>query len=127
MFLALGMASISERDKTAGCATLSTSTVATLDSTVTDSPTEPTFISAPTGTVTLAGISICCLTVAKLHRESNRVLPGPNVDNGIVSIQGSGGGSRSFDKRFAGRLDSHAHHNGAACIPGYSGDGALRC
>src|SRR5438034_390557 len=68
MFRALGMASISARDKTSGCATFSTSTVASKASTVTVSPTEPTFISASTGTDTFAGTVTCCLTVLNPSR-----------------------------------------------------------
>jgi len=63
MFRALGIASMSARDKTAGCATFSTSTVANLDSTVTVSSRALTFISASTGTDTFAGTVTCCLTV----------------------------------------------------------------
>ena len=63
MFRALGIASISVRDKTAGCATFSTSTVGTADATVTVSSSALTFISASTGTDTFAGTVACCLTV----------------------------------------------------------------
>ena len=65
MLRALGIASMSVRDRTWGCATFSTSTVATVASTVTVSPTAPTFISASTGTDTLAGTVTSRFTVLK--------------------------------------------------------------